>query len=116
MVKRSFIKSLAAALGSEYRIVTIDFDDAIYRRFGNGFDVEVCGCSKEEYIGSASIYLWFNKGRGSEPIPVKKVCGVDRTAGAIREAVEGLYDYSRHLIAQGYDDSDKIAELAAGNA
>ncbi len=104
------LKELKLARGDRYRLLSIDWEKSLYRDFGNGFNVEISGCSRANRKGPATLYLWF----GEHPynwLIVKTVHDVGRSAEAISEAVEELYDYSRSLIAQGYNDRDKLFRL-----
>ena len=76
------IKQLCEELGPLYSVQTIDWEYVIYRDFGNGFDVEVCGMDTGGSRKLANIYLWYQKTR-----IVKKIYGVhqNETAGRIDE-------------------------------
>ena len=104
------LKELKLALGDRYRILSIDWEKCLYRDFGNGFNVEISGCSRANRKGPATLYLWFGE-HAYNWLIVKTVHDVGRSAEAISEAVEELYDYSQSLIAQGYTDRDKLFRL-----
>lgn len=45
MVHYPSLPELKKALGANYSIRTIDLEKCLYRDFGNGFNVEISGCS-----------------------------------------------------------------------
>ncbi len=98
------------ALGENYSIRTIDLEKCLYRDFGNGFNVEISGCSRANRKCPATLYLWFGD-RAPDCIIVKMVRDVGRSAEAIGEAAEELYDYSKQLRANGYADRDRLFYL-----
>ncbi|MBR1812156.1 MAG: hypothetical protein IJ766_11020 [Clostridia bacterium] len=104
------LKELKAALGRDYSIRTIDWEKCLYRDFGNGFNVEVSGCSRANRKGCATLYLWFGE-HVYDCVLVKTVPDVGRSAEAIGEAVENLCEYAGSLIAHGYDSRDKLFNL-----
>lgn len=57
------ILQLCEELGPLYSIQAIDWEYVIYRDFGNGFDVEVCGMDTGSANKLATIYLWHQKTR-----------------------------------------------------
>lgn len=113
------MKELCASLGKQYTTCTIDLEPVIYRDFGNGFNVEICGVYTTSKKKKATIYLWF----GTE----QPECMIVRTEYKvarenIASTVEMLRDYSDSLIARGFDTRDKIfrhkfkiTNLAGGN-
>ena len=110
MVHSPSLPELKKALGENYSIRTIDLEKCLYRDFGNGFNVEISGCSRANRKCPATLYLWFGD-RASDCIIVKMVRDVGRSAEAIGEAVEELYDYSKQLRANGYADRDRLFYL-----
>lgn len=108
--KNPSLRELKKALGREYLIKNIDMEKCLYRDFGNGFNVEVSGCSQANSKDPANIYLWFGTD-APDCIMVKSMQDVGRDADSIKEAVESLYKYSKELLAQGYDTRDKIFYL-----
>lgn len=99
------IKALKDALGNKYRICVIDFEQCLYRDFGNGFNVEISGCNTNKHNAKANLYLWF----GTNPpncIMEKSVYGIEMTANAIDKAVEELHTYSQSLLEQGYNKGE----------
>lgn len=46
MVHYPSLPELKKALGENYSIRTIDLEKCLYRDFGNGFNVEISGCSR----------------------------------------------------------------------
>ena len=112
--KQATIFKLKKQLGSKYRILTIDLERCLYRDFGNGFNIEICGLNSKKRDRKATLYLWY----GDEPpvcILTRKVRDVDRTAEAIRDAVDDLYDYSKFLLKYGFDTRRKIFDLKHEN-
>ena len=112
--KQATIYELKKQLGSKYRILTIDLERCLYRDFGNGFNVEISGLNTKKRGRKATLYLWY----GDEPpvcIIARKVSDVDRTAEAIRDAVDDLYDYSKFLLKYGFDTRRKIFDLKQAN-
>ena len=93
MVHYPSLPELKKALGKNYSIRTIDLEKCLYRDFGNGFNVEISGCSRANRKCPATLYLWFGD-RAPDCIIVKTVRDVGRSAEAIGEAVEKLYAYS----------------------
>ena len=93
--------------GANYSIRTIDLEKCLYRDFGNGFNVEISGCSRANRKCPATLYLWFGD-RAPDCIIVKTVRDVGRSAEAIGNAVEELYDHSEQLRANGYADRDRL--------
>ena len=104
------LKDLCKSLGKDYTITIIDLERVIYRDFGNGFNVEVSGCSRANRKGAATLYLWFGD-HAYDCLIVKTVRDVGRSAEAIGEAVDSLRAYSGSLIAHGYDSRDKLFKL-----
>lgn len=107
MVHYPSLPELKMALGENYSIRTIDLEKCLYRDFGNGFNVEISGCSRANRKCPATLYLWFGD-RAPDCIIVKTVRDVGRSAEAIGEAVEKLYVCSEQLIANGYADRDRL--------
>ena len=107
MVHYPSLRELKKSLGSDYRILTIDWEKCLYRDFGNGFNVEVSGVSHANRKSTATLYLWFGD-HAYDCLIVKTVRDVGRSAEAIGEAVDDLCEYSNSLIAQGYDSRDKL--------
>ena len=56
----SQLEKVCKALGADYSIQSIDWEDVIYRDFHNGYDVEISGLG---FRNKATIYLWENKCR-----------------------------------------------------
>lgn len=52
------IKNICKQLGNEYCIRLFDFEQVIYRDFGNGYDVEVSGLNHNRKTFKATIYVW----------------------------------------------------------
>lgn len=104
------LKELEEALGSGYTVRTIDLENCLYRDFGNGFNVEISGCSDARSKGEATLYLWFGDDM-CDCIIVKTVHDVVRCAEKIDAACEELYEYSQSLIAQGYADRRSLFNL-----
>lgn len=98
---------LKKALGDKYHIKIIDFEKCLYRDFGNGFDVEISGCSRANHKGPATVYLWFLDSPGIYTV-VDVIRDVERTPEAIEKAVELCYYYAEDLIKQGYDADRKM--------
>ena len=107
MVHYPSLPELKKALGANYSICTIDLEKCLYRDFGNGFNVEISGCSRANRKCPATLYFWYGD-RAPDCIIVKTVRDVGRSAEAIDEAVEQLFDYSNQLLASGYTDRDKL--------
>ena len=110
MARVRSIDKLNAALGPEYTIKTIDLEECLYRDFGNGFNVEISGCSDGRSKRGATLYLWFGDTMFNCVI-VETISNVNRTADDIDAACEELYEYSESLIAQGYADRDSLYAL-----
>jgi len=49
------LKEVLAAVGSDYTIKVIDFEDCVYRDLGE-FDIEVSGCNYKNR--TFSVYVW----------------------------------------------------------
>ena len=107
MVHYLSLPELKKALGENYSIRTIDLEKCLYRDFGNGFNVEISGCSRANRKCPATLYLWFGD-RAPDCIIVKTVRDVGRSAEAIGEAVEKLYACSEQLLANGYADRNRL--------
>ena len=78
------ILQLCEKLGPLYSVRVIDCENAIYRNFGNGFDVEVCGIDNGGFRKLATLYLWYQKTR-----IVKTFYGVHQNETADR--IDELY-------------------------
>ena len=104
------LKELKETLGEKYTICTIDWEKCLYRDFGNGFNVEISGCSRANHKGYATLYLWFGN-TAYDCFCVKSVGNVGRSAAEIGAACDDLYEYSQSLIAHGYDSRDKLFNL-----
>lgn len=112
MSKRdTMIRALCKSLGDDYRVTTIDLERVIYRDFGKGFNVEISGVHTTSEKKKATLYLWFGDTM-TECIIVKTVRDIPREQ--IGESVEELLKYSNLLIAQGYDNYDKLFRLKYG--
>lgn len=109
MVHCPSLQELKKALGKEYRIRVIDWEKCLYRDFGNGFNVEVSGCSRANRKGPATLYLWYGDSPGC--FIVHTAHDIGRSADAIGTAVEELYDYSQSLLSRGYDTAEKLWNL-----
>ena len=108
--KAPTIQELRKQLGSEYSICTIDWEQCIYRDFGNGFNVEVSGANSRRKGKKVALYLW----HGTEPLNcmiVRTVHNVERSAEAISKAVEELKAYTDTLILRGYNNRDAIFHM-----
>ncbi len=55
--KTKHIKELCAELGPNYDVRVIDFENVIYRNFGNGFDVKIKGMDTNSKKKRATLYL-----------------------------------------------------------
>lgn len=87
------IKELCAALGSQYEIRVIDFEQVIYRDFGNGFNVEISGVNHNSSKRNAWIYMW----RGHSFTMF--ICR-DIPQDALGAKVEELLQLSQKLVAE----------------
>ena len=108
--KEASISELCKQLGSGYRILTIDLERCIYRDFGNGFNVEISGVNTKRKNHKASIYLWYGDSP-PECLIIKTVRGIDRTAAAISDEVERLYDYTVSLIHNGLNNRRDLMRI-----
>lgn len=104
------LQELQKVLGSNYSIQTVDEESVLYRDFGNGFNVEVSGCSQTNTKNPATIYLWFGTNM-PDCLVVKVVANIGRNADSIRKVVESLHEYSKGLLAQEYDTRDKLFHM-----
>ena len=112
--KNPSLKELEQALGSPYRICNIDMEKCLYRDFGNGFNVEVCGVSRADKNGPATLYLWFGT-TSPDCLVVKTMKNVGRSAEEIGSAVEELYKLSEELIRRGCNDWSSLIRLIYGS-
>ena len=110
MVHYPSLPELKKSIGRNYTIRVIDWEKCLYRDFGNGFNVEVSGCSRANRKGPATLYLWYGDD-GPASIIVKTVRDIGRSADEIHAAAENLYAYSQWLVAHGYDSRDKLYDL-----
>ncbi len=110
MVHYPSLPELKKILGGNYTICVIDWEKCLYRDFGNGFNVEISGCSRANRKGAATLYLWYGDD-GPASIIVETVRGVGRSAEEIGAAVDNLYAHSQWLLANGYDNRDKLFNL-----
>ena len=99
------LRALVKELGEDYCIRTIDLEPCPYRDFGNGFNVEVSGMYTTGKKKTATIYLWYGD-NGPASLLITEVSGIPRDR--IASAVDKLYAYSEKLLADGYDDRDKL--------
>ena len=81
----------------------------LYRDYGNGFDVEISNVSRANRKYPATLNLWFT-GEGN-PMIVKTVRNVGRTADAIAAAADELYALSQRLIATGCNNRRSLIEM-----
>ncbi len=85
------IKTLLCELKREYckdySIQRIDFENCLYRDFGNGYDVELSGFDNRSWKHMGIAYLWKDKSH-----TVKTVRDISPTAEAIHNVVENLRD------------------------
>lgn len=109
MASNPTINELKKALGKDYRIYYIDLEKCLYRDFGNGFDVEISDVSRANRECPATLYLWFT-GEGN-PMIVKTVHNVGRTANAIAAAADDLYALSQRLIATGCNNRRSLIDM-----
>ena len=110
MVHYPSLMELKKALGGNYTIRSIDWEKCLYRDFGNGFNVEVSGCSRANRKGSATLYLWYGDD-GPASIIVETARDVGRSAGEIGAAVDALYEHSESLLARSYNNREKLFDL-----
>ena len=103
------LRELKKALGADYRIYNIDLEQCLYRDYGNGFDVEISDVSRANRKCPATLYLWFT-GDGN-PMIVKTVHNVGRTADAIAAAADELYALSQRLIATGCNNRRSLIKM-----
>ena len=103
------LRELKKALGADYRIYYIDLERCLYRDYGNGFDVEISDVSRVNRKCPATLYPWFT-GEGN-PMIVKTVHNVGRTAEAIAAAADELYALSQRLIATGRNNRRSLIEM-----
>ena len=75
-------------LGEQYSVTTIDFEQVVYRDFGNGYDLEISGLWRGRKA-KAYIYLWRNK---REIVSILRRVPQD----CIKEAVARLIDDALH--------------------
>lgn len=101
------LQELKEALGENYTIRVIDLEECLYRDFGNGFNVEISGCSQANHKRFATLYLWWGDKYSTCRI-VKTVRNVERDAKEIGEIVELFRGYSDNLIARGYDGCKEV--------
>lgn len=52
------IKELCAKLGSDYSIKVLDSENVIYRKLGNGYDIEVSRLDNNKKTMNATVYVW----------------------------------------------------------
>ena len=52
------IQDICKALGEEYSIGVIDYENVIYRDLDNGFDFEISGLDTGKKKMSATLYIW----------------------------------------------------------
>lgn len=81
----AYMRKLCRSLGEQYRITDIDLERVIYRDFGNGYDVEICGVNTSTTRKKANIYLWKDDIR-----IVERRIGVPQNE--IGSAVDALYE------------------------
>ena len=55
--QKKYIIELCEKCGQDYVLTNIDFEQCIYKDFGNGYDVEISSASKRGKL--ASIYVWY---------------------------------------------------------
>lgn len=79
------MRKLCRSLGEQYRITDIDLERVIYRDFGNGYDVEICGVNTSSAKKKANIYLWKDGLR-----IVERLIGVPQDE--ISRVVDALYE------------------------
>ena len=105
------LQEFVDVLGPRYSIRNIDWEDCLYRDFGNGFTTEVSGLSKPERIGPAIVYLWFGTDDNIErPFPVKMYKEVGRTIAEVEEAIVKAWEYSEELVKQGLNSAEKLKQ------
>lgn len=108
MAKRdTMLNALKKELGADYRICTIDLERCLYRDFGNGFNVEISGVYTAYTNKLATLYLWF--GEGYSAIIVRIAHDVRRDE--IGLVCDGLFEYSKQLIADGYNDRTSLFHM-----
>lgn len=110
MVHYPSLKELKLILGEKYTIRSIDWEKCLYRDFGNGFNVEISGCSRANRRSSSTLYLWFSSTL-YDCLIVKTVHDIGRSVEEIGVACDALYEYSQSLIAHGYNSREKLFNL-----
>ena len=96
--------ALCKKLGKDYHICYIDLERCIYRDFGNGFNLEISCTHTISKRKKAKLYLWFG-----ECFIVRKVYGVAQED--IGTVAEELYEYTKQLINQGYDNRIALLDM-----
>ena len=96
--------ALCKKLGKAYHICYIDLERCIYRDFGNGFNLEISCTHTISKRKKAKLYLWFG-----ECFIVRKVYGVAQED--IGTVAEELYEYTKQLINQGYDNRIALLDM-----
>ncbi len=67
------LKTICERLGSPYSIRVFDFEQVIYRDFGNGYDLEVSRLNHNRKDFNATVYVWNTK----KPIVVESFPNID---------------------------------------
>lgn len=55
------IREICKALGNEYTIRVIDFENVIYRDLKNGYDFEISNLDNRKRSFEARLYIWDNQ-------------------------------------------------------
>ena len=88
---KKHMKVLCDQLGPKYKICVVDFEQVIYRDFGNGFNVEISGANTSSLTKRVTIFLW--KGNASVVKTISDVPQCD-----IGDRVEELFYESQNMI------------------
>lgn len=97
------LHELCETLGSEYSVVTIDWEPVIYRDFNNGFNVELSGLNGPGNR-KATVYLWHD----SNTI-VLRAYEVERDQ--IPKVVEEMHHFTKQLIERGRDTPEELRKV-----
>lgn len=66
------IREICKALGKDYTIRVMDFENVIYRDLGNGYDFEISKLDNRRKSFDATLYIWDNR----KTITVETISGI----------------------------------------
>ncbi|WP_021167453.1 hypothetical protein SOV_17080 [Sporomusa ovata DSM 2662] len=75
MTTKNRLKEICTLLGAHYRMDTVDFEDVIYRDFGNGYEIVISSGNNHK----EDLNLWLDVRCKEYSAPVKTIRNITST-------------------------------------